>query len=109
MRRASLEARGSGPKGAATPATTGGGTAPAARPALVAKPQAYLATVHGDSECEVVYLSNASAGRMEAHPAHLQGSPAKSDKSGIAPAYSPHRSGAQPPGHHARQPTGGIR
>ena len=54
---------------------------PAAKPA-VAKPQAYLATVEEDSDCEVVYLSNVSAGRMEACPAHLQGSPAKSDQSG---------------------------
>ena len=66
--------KGSGAKGATIPATTGENAAPAAEPAAV-KPQAYLATVDEDSKCEVVYLSNASAGRMEAYPAHLQNSP----------------------------------
>ena len=49
------------------------------------KPQGYLARMAEDSEEEVVFLSNASTGRMEAYPAHLQSSPVKSDRTGKGP------------------------
>ena len=86
--------KGSGPRSASTPATAGGSTAPAA------------------SLREVVYLSNASAGRMEAYPAHLQGSPAKSDKSGKGSEgiLSPQiRRTAVARIMRDRQPAGGVR
>ena len=37
------------------------------------KPQGFLAALSDASDEEVVYLSNASAGKMEAYPEHLQG------------------------------------
>ena len=61
---------------------------------------------------EVVYLSNASAGRMEAYPAHLQGSPAKSDKPGKGSEgiLSPQiRRTAVARIMRDRQPAGGVR
>ena len=49
-----IQRKGSVSKGTSTPAATGGSTAPAAESAVV-NPQAYLATVEEDSDCEVVY------------------------------------------------------